>query len=724
MKKRDRAILKAEQLEDRLVPAVLDLTGVEFRTIDGTNNNLTVLNPLTGLFDQGAAETRMVRFGYGVEFADNDPGDIGDILVGPDTIPSRPNSRTISNEILDQNGSIVNDRHLTDWAFQWGQWITHDLDLTRTGPQYNILSDGVTVGDFSIAIEDPLDPLGPNPIPFNRSEYDEIRRHQINSITSYIDASNVYGSDDVRAAALRTFQGGKLRMSADGQLLPLNDLGLPNADALGKGDQLFLAGDVRANEQVNLTVVHTLFAREHNRLADRIAQLYPTLNDEQIYQVARRIVGAEMQIITYEEYLPAIFGHDLAPDPEAAAYNTNVNAAVTNSFAHAIFRFGHSQINETTLVVNNAGQTVDALSIRDAFFNPEFLKNNPDNVGKMLLGLASQLGQENDLQLVDGIRNNLFGPPSAGGLDLGALDIERGRDHGLPDYNNLRNAYGVGRVTSFDQISSDPVIQQKLFELYGNVENIDPFVGALAEDHLTGSSAGALIHAVVVNQFERLRDGDRFFYTNDPFLQSAAIRQIIDLDNLTLAKVIKANTNITNIQDNVFFDKSVLVFEAPKAGSNVSVVAALGVVTIVDNQTGDILALRSLNSVSRVILVGSNTSSDVFNLFIAASGGGLEDGVVVYGNGGTGDRLNVFGRLLQSDAFTVTDTTYSTGSVDVLGPDIVRTISGADVTVNGNEIYSSGFETLRIVTLFGNDTVIGDTALATIVSLWNPLSGN
>src|SRR5262249_39121370 len=159
----------------------------------------------------------------------------------------------------------------------------------------------------------------------------------------YIDASMVYGSDPARAAALRTFEGGKLKTSANGQLLPLNTDGLPNADPFRLGARLFLAGDVRANEQADPTVVHTLFVPEHNRLADRIPDRYPGLNDEQVYQVARRLVGAEMQVITYEEYLPAVLGFDYAPDPEDAVYNPAVNASITNSFAHAAFRFGHSQ---------------------------------------------------------------------------------------------------------------------------------------------------------------------------------------------------------------------------------------------------------------------------------------------------------------------------------------------------------------------------------------------
>jgi hypothetical protein len=526
---------------------------IEVRTIDGSGNNLA--NPM-----QGAAETQQIRFGYGDDF----PDDFGDAII---TEPERANPRTISNVIHSQTSSVPSERHLTDWAFQWGQWITHDMDLTGNGPQFNVLSTG-EVGDFSIPVLDPNDPLGPNPIPFNRSQYaagtgvpddpstpdvdESVRRDVVNNVTSYIDASMVYGSDAVRAAALRTMQGGRLKTSAGGQLLPLNTAGLPNADAFGMGARLFLAGDVRANEQVGLTAVHTLFVREHNRVASRIQSQFPFLNDEQIYQFARRIVGAEMQIITYEEYLPAILG-DLAPDPNAAVYDATLDASITNSFAHAVFRFGHSQISPTTLLVNNAGQTVGSVSIAAAFFNPDFLKSNPGNVARMLKGLASQVGQENDVLLVDGVRNSLFGPPGAGGLDLAALDIQRGRDHGLPDYNNLRARYDLDEVTTFAEISSDPAIQARLEQLFGNVDNIDPFVGALADDHLPGTSAGALIHAIVGNQFTRLRDGDRFFYTTDAVLDSDAVRRIIDLDRVTLAQIIRWNAGVQGLQDNVFF---------------------------------------------------------------------------------------------------------------------------------------------------------------------------
>ena len=694
------ARLSVRPLEDRLVPSGgLDTTGVEWRSIDGTNNNLA-------LPTQGAAETRQIRFGYGAQFPDG----YGDAIV---TAPQRANPRTISNVIHAQAGDVPSARGLTDWAFQWGQWITHDLDLTRSGRQFDALYTG-GVGDFRIPVEDPNDPLGPRPIPFHRSEYDPAtgtpdvfpgttrlnRREVINAVTSYVDASLVYGSDPVRAAALRTFQGGTLKTSAGGQLLPLNTPGLANADPFHLGDRLFLAGDVRANEQANLTAVHTLFVREHNRLAARTQSLYPYLTDEQIYQVARRLVGAEMQAITYGEYLPAVLGFDHAPDPAAAAYDPAVNAAVTNSFAHAVFRFGHSQVSDRTLLVNNHGQTVGRLSIREAFFNPDILQGDPTKVGRMLKGLASQVGQENDLLLVDGIRNNLFGPPGAGGLDLAALDIQRGRDHGLPDYNTLRRTYGLARVTAFHQISSDPEVQAKLQQLFGSVDNIDGFVGALAEDHLPGSSVGPLVRAVVANQFERLRDGDRFFYAADPFLASAAVRKVLDVGTVTLAKVIRWNTDVTGLQGNVFFDKSVMFFEAPEAGAHVTLTAADGTLTLADTRTGRVLDREPLSEISQVVLVGSASARDVFNLFVAGSG--LEAGVAVYGGRSGGDVMNVFGR---------------TGAYD-------RTwVGAAAADVNGTGIDYAGVETTRVVTADPGDTVLIDPGtLAQLVSWWDPLN--
>ena len=173
-----------------------------------------------------------------------------------------------------------------------------------------------------------------------------------------------------------------------------------------------------------------------------------------------------------------------------------------------------------------------------------------------------------------------------------------------------------------------------------------------------------------------------------------------------------------------------LFFRAPDGGSNISVVAGAGVVSIVNNQNGNVLALRSLASVERLVLVGSNVSSDVFNMFLGTGNSGIEDGVLAYGRGGTGDRLNTFGRPLLNDTFNVADSSFSTGSVSGLRRGggnpadnaIILAVVGRDVDVNGNKIFSTGFETIRLVTLGGTDTIIDPDALAVILSIWNPLS--
>src|SRR5262245_12182599 len=96
-----RARLKCAQLQDRsLLSGGRDLTGVEFRTLDGTGNNFD--HPT-----QGAARTRQIRFGYGAQFPDG----FGDAIV---TAPQRANPRTISNTILAQSASVPSGRHLTD----------------------------------------------------------------------------------------------------------------------------------------------------------------------------------------------------------------------------------------------------------------------------------------------------------------------------------------------------------------------------------------------------------------------------------------------------------------------------------------------------------------------------------------------------------------------------------------------------------------------------------
>ncbi len=503
----------------------------ENRTMDGSGNNMA--NPGWGM-----ANTQLLRL-MGPNYGDGVSTPAGAGLASP---------RAISNAVVAQPMSILNDRMLTDFVWQWGQFVDHDLDLTGG-------ADPAEPFDIPVPAGDPFfDPgnTGTEVIPFNRSAYDPATgtgpgnpRQQMNQITSFIDASNVYGSDATRAAALRTFSGGKLATSphATGDLLPFNTAGLPNAG--GPDPSLFMAGDVRSNEQVGLTSMHTLFVREHNRLADEIAAANPGMLDEDIYQQARKIVGAEMQVITYNEFLPALLGSGAVS--AYAGYDTGVDAGVSNIFSTASYRLGHSMLSPT---LQRPGNPAGPLALQDAFFNPSKITDE-GGIDSLLAGLASQQMQEVDAQIVDAVRNFLFGPPGAGGFDLASLNIQRGRDHGLPSYNDARVGMGLAPALDFSDVTSDPLLQAALASVYADVDDIDAWLGGLAEDHLPDSSVGELVTAVLADQFERVRDGDRFWYENDPFFIGDALL-MAEMQSTTLAEIILRNTDLTGLQDNVF----------------------------------------------------------------------------------------------------------------------------------------------------------------------------
>ncbi|MBA4019748.1 MAG: peroxidase [Pirellula sp.] len=509
-------------LEERINFSV-DLTGLGMtatvESYDGTGNNLA--NSLWG-----SAGTDFLRKST-AEYADgvDDPS-------GAD----RPSARLVSNLVAAHpDSAILNDRDLSAFIYAWGQFLDHDVDLTNTGTPAEKFNIAVPTGD---AWFDP-NSTGTQTLGLTRSQYDSATgtgvnniRQQVNSITAYIDGSQIYGSDAATAASLRTFSGGRLKTS-EGNLLPT------------AADGSFLAGDIRVNENIELISMQTLFLREHNRLADGIAKANPKLTDEQIFQQARRIVIAELQVITYKEFIPALLGEGALKS--YAGYNAGVNAGISNEFAAVGFRIGHSMLgSDVEFLDNNGNEVREAVALRDAFFNPGLIKET--GIDSVLKYLASDRAEEIDTKVVDDVRNFLFGAPGQGGLDLASLNIQRGRDHGLPDYNDMRAAYGLKKVTSFAQITSDVELQKQLQAAYGTVDKIDAWVGGLAEKHQPGSSVGELFSRILVDQFTRLRDGDRFWYQNT--FSKADVQK---LEQTTLADVIRNNTTTTNLQRDVFF---------------------------------------------------------------------------------------------------------------------------------------------------------------------------
>ncbi len=578
--------LALEVLEPRCL-----LTTSGYSPIDGIGNNLS--NTLLG--SAGTDLKRMVPAAY------------ADGISAP-IEATRPSARLISNVLSSQSSEILDSRNVSAMIYAWGQFIDHDMDLTT---QTNIsLPIAVPSGDPSF---DPAG-TGTQTLPFTRSVTDPSTGpssgtplQQINEITSFLDGSMIYGSDPTRALALRTMSGGKLKTSA-GDLLPLNTGLLPNANdaQIVPDDQLFLAGDIRANENIDETVLQTLFVREHNRIADQIAAANPRLTDQQIYLQARQIVIGEIQAITYNEFLPALLGAgSLAP---YTGYNANVDPSISTEFSTAAFRIGHSQVGPDVEFLDTNGNRIRApLNLDQAFFDPRIIEQY--GIDPVLKYLTSDVAQAVDPQAVDELRNFLFGPPGspAGGQDLISLDIQRGRDHGLADYNTTRVAFGLPAVTSFAQITSDPQVVAGLRQLYGqtngvdNVNNIDLFVGLVAEDHLPGSSVGPLTQKIMVDQFIRLRDGDRFFYKN--VFSGSQLRQI---DNTTLADVIRRNTTDTNLQDNVFYFATSISGQVwltqgilsgkPCGGPGGRVAPAAGVTVSLYDSTGTLVATTTTDN--------------------------------------------------------------------------------------------------------------------------------
>lgn len=498
----------------------------EFRTIDGLNNNFA--NPLWG-----AASINMMRMMS------------ADYPLSSGEIPARmdgPSPRAVSNAVCDSPGDIPNAINASDFLWQWGQFVDHDIDET---PVSNVALD------IPVPMGDPwFDPMntGTQVIGMNRSAFamdGSGERQQLNEITSFIDGSNVYGADAPRAAALRTNDGTGRLVTSPGNFLPFNTAGFDNAPT-GADPTLFLAGDVRANEQVALTAMHTLFMREHNYWAGVFAEQFPLADGDELYGRARAIVGAEIQAITFNEFLPVFLGEN-AFGPYAG-YNPTMRPDISNEFASAAYRVGHTMLSSTLKRLDATDQEAAEghLPLQQGFFVPaQILDNDIDSV---LRGLASNPSQKIDTYVVDDVRNFLFGAPGSGGFDLASLNIQRGRDHGLPDYNATRQAFGLPAMTSLDQISDDPAIDAGLASVYSTIDEVDPWVGLLAEPAVDGSMVGETLQVILVDQFTRLRSGDRFWY--EAYLPADLVNMV---NQQTLSTIIKRNTGVGDeLSDDVF----------------------------------------------------------------------------------------------------------------------------------------------------------------------------
>jgi Animal haem peroxidase len=597
------------------------------RTLDGSSNNLAHAA-------WGQAGTQYSRIAS-PNYADG----ISRMVAGP-------SPRYISNRIFNDRGqNLFSENDISQWGWAWGQFLDHDIGLRDERPA----EDASMPFDKHDKLEDFTNDFGA--LAFSRTPAaagtgSSSPRQQDNTISSIVDASNVYGSTSARLDWLRNGpvdgnpanNAATLLMSSGNYLPRATERGdasaAPPMDIMGalfaRPTRAAVAGDVRANENVALTAIHTLLAREHNRIVGMLAG--KPLSAEQKFEIARRVVGAEIQYITYTEFLPAL-GVRL---DRYRGYSATVNPSLTNEFAVVGYR-AHSMIHgefeptvpagtftasqldtvlpaEGITVERNADGTATlVVPLVAAFGNPDLLEQIGE--GPILESLGERQ-YKNDEQIDNALRSVLFQVPRpsaqdpgscgapvirpscfTGVADLGADDIQRGRDHGMPFYNDLRRSYGLAPVRSFTEITgeatdrfprdpkidpSDPIddpnildfvqlrdgqgsviplgsdeaeegavvgirrstLAARLRAIYGSVDRIDAFVGMVSEKHVAGTEFGPLQLAIWKKQFEALRDGDRFFYLNDPLLETVGQAYGITYRH-TLAELVDLDAGVT-----------------------------------------------------------------------------------------------------------------------------------------------------------------------------------
>jgi hypothetical protein len=312
----------------------------------------------------------------------------------------------------------------------------------------------------------------------------------------------------------------------------------------------FVGGDIRANDQQGLTAFHTLFLREHNRIAKALKMLNKHWDGEKIFQETRKIVGGVMQKIVYEDYLPILLGTDALP--AYTGHNEDVNPGIINAFTLA-YRLGHSMIRSKFDLLNaNFDPIAPALKLRFLFFNSTTV--NTYGVEPLLLGLVGNISERVDVHLTKEITEHLFQRGNKHGENLAALNLQRSRDHGLPGYNAYREFCGFPAAVSFEETLTeiqDPENRRILKELYNdNPDLVELWLAGIAETPVEGAAVGPILRCVVGEQFKRTRDGDRFFYENkDVFTPS----QVEEIKNSSMSRIYCDNVNgIVSMQRNAF----------------------------------------------------------------------------------------------------------------------------------------------------------------------------
>ncbi|XP_041667091.1 eosinophil peroxidase-like [Cheilinus undulatus] len=509
-----------------------------------------------------------------------------------------PLVRQVSNNILaTTDAGVVSDGEFSHMVTLFGQWNDHDVTFTPFSPSIVSFSNGINCEESCEKTEpcipipippgDPRLPTGPEScFPSFRSAPvcgtgfsaynfggEPEKREQINALTAFLDLGQVYGSEESLALNLRNLSSddGLLRVNTEfrdngRELLPFHSMEMNMCatrkrvtnDSNAREVPCFIAGDVRANENIALASLHTLFMREHNRLAGQLKSLNPHWDSETLYQEARKIMGAYTQVFVFRDYLPHIVGdqamHTLLGS--YPGYDPNVDPSIANVFATAAYRFAHVAVQPLLSRLDaDYGEhpQFPSVPLFEAFFTPwrVIFEGGIDPLLRGLVGHPAKLNTQ-DHMMVDALRERLFQFVQHLALDLGSLNMERGRDHGLPGYNAWRRFCGLSAPSNQEelaQVLNNTDLARRLLQLYGTPENIDIWLGGVAEPFVEGGRVGPLFACLIAQQFKKIRQGDRLWYENPDVFTA---RQRRALSRASLSGIICDNTGITSITQDPF----------------------------------------------------------------------------------------------------------------------------------------------------------------------------
>ncbi|PNF15893.1 Dual oxidase 2 [Cryptotermes secundus] len=552
---------------------------VEYEGYDGFYNNLA--RP-----DLGAVDTPLLR---------RWPAAYKDGVYEPSG-HDRPNPLDLSEQLLKGEIGTMSKTGKTALLVFFGQQVVEEiLDAQRPAcpPEY-----------FNIKIPESHPYFRNKPhhseMPLLRTRYDMRTgfspgnpRQQLNEITPWLDGGLIYGTTKAWSDHLRMYENGTmaphgLLAASNGGLFPdYNKVRLPMANPpppfyhgefirkheTFKVDRFFKLGNPRGNENPFLLTFGILWFRWHNHLASYLNNAHPQWNDEKVYNEARKWVIASQQHIVINEWLPEWLGRKL---DTYKGYDPSTDPQIDQFFQAAAFRFGHTLVppgvylrdyakndcmlvknvskesRKKDLIINGTVRTCNSFWRPQDFIEATTTEGKFIDIDRVLMGMAFQLCEEEDHKIVEDLRGRVFGPLEFSRRDLMAINIQRGRDHGLPDYNTARQVFGlkrINKVTDFKYV--DRKIQGAFMKLHNNtLDNVDVWVGGILE---TNNGPGELFTKIIKDQFTRIRDGDRFWYKN---MNNRLFtkEQVGRLEQLSVYDIILSVTelNYDDIQTNPF----------------------------------------------------------------------------------------------------------------------------------------------------------------------------